>query len=181
MKRIINSCFLVFSILLCIVHPLKSNGNKVILSFEEKTKDFIKPMIEKFEGVRLKAYKCPSGVPTIGIGSTRYKDGRFVKMGDLITVDEMNDLYEFTIEETKKQLDELIKVDLPEYQEAALISFLYNVGYHNFKKSRLLKKVNIDPNDLDIENEFMKWVFSKGKKLKGLEIRRTEELKLYFT
>ena len=40
-------------------------------------------IIREFEGCRLKAYRCPAGVWTIGWGSTRI-DGRPVKAGDQI-------------------------------------------------------------------------------------------------
>ena len=36
-------------------------------------------LIKKWEGCKLTAYKCPAGVWTIGIGTTRYPDGRPVK------------------------------------------------------------------------------------------------------
>ena len=42
-------------------------------------------LIKNFEGLRLTAYKCPAGVPTIGYGHTKN-----VKMGDVITLDQAN-------------------------------------------------------------------------------------------
>jgi len=36
-------------------------------------------LIKEFEGCKLLSYKCPAGVWTIGIGSTRYADGTPVK------------------------------------------------------------------------------------------------------
>jgi lysozyme len=35
-----------------------------------------------FEGLYLRPYLCPAGVPTIGVGSTRYLDGRAVSLAD---------------------------------------------------------------------------------------------------
>jgi lysozyme len=61
-----------------------------------------------------------------------------------------------------------------------LCSFCYNVGPNNLKGSTLLKKVNKDPNDLTIKDEFLKWNKSGGKTLTGLTIRRMAEAKLYF-
>ncbi len=63
----------------------------------------------------------------------------------------------------------------------ALVSFCYNVGPANLKSSTLLKKVNINPNDPTIKNEFLKWTKAGGKVLKGLVTRRTAEAELYFT
>ena len=42
-------------------------------------------LIKRFEGCRLKAYRCPSNVWTIGYGNTFYEDGTKVKDGDVIT------------------------------------------------------------------------------------------------
>ena len=41
-------------------------------------------LIKKYEGCKLKAYKCPEGIWTIGWGNTTYEDGRPVKEGDII-------------------------------------------------------------------------------------------------
>jgi lysozyme len=138
-------------------------------------------LIEKFEGIKLTAYKCPSGIPTIGMGSTRYEDGTRVRIGDEISRNRMNELYNFHINQTRRQLEKLVKTELNQNQKSALISLLYNVGYGNFKKSKLLRMINTNPNDYRIEKEFMHFTKSRGRVLKGLERRRTEELKLYFT
>jgi lysozyme len=93
----------------------------------------------------------------------------------------MNQLYNFHINQTRAQLESLIEAKLSQNQKSALISFLYNVGYGNFKKSKLLRMINTNPNDPRIQREFMYFTTSKGRVLKGLERRRIEELKLYFT
>ena len=46
----------------------------------EKAAAIASGLCEQFEGLRLRPYKCPAGVPTIGIGSTHYLDGRAVQM-----------------------------------------------------------------------------------------------------
>jgi lysozyme len=45
----------------------------------------------------------------------------------------------------------------------------------------LLKKVNANPNDPTIRNEFMRWTRAGGKVLKGLVTRREAEANLYFS
>jgi len=55
------------------------------------------------------------------------------------------------------------------------------VGAGSLKKSTLLKKVNINPNDPLIANEFAKYKYSDGKILKGLINRRLSESELYFS
>ena len=63
----------------------------------------------------------------------------------------------------------------------ALCSFAYNCGVGNLKSSTLLKKVNKNPNDPTIKDEFLKWNKGGGKVLTGLTKRRIEEAQLYFS
>ena len=139
-----------------------------------KTSDKGIGLIKRFEGLRLKAYLCPSGKPTIGYGHT--KD---VKLGDVITEEEAEQLL---LEDLIVVENEINKhnLDINQNQFDALVSFVYNVGVGNFRTSTLLKKIKTDPNDKTIANEFKRWVYSNGKKLPGLVKRREEEAKLYF-
>ena len=63
---------------------------------------------------------------------------------------------------------------MPESVLAALVSFSYNVGYENLKKSSLLKYVN-KSQFRKASNEFKKWNKCGGKVLKGLVNRRKLE------
>jgi hypothetical protein len=76
---------------------------------------------------------------------------------------------------------ELVQKPINCYQADALTSFCYNCGVGNFRKSTLLKKVNKNPSDPTIRNEFAKWNRSGGKVLAGLTRRRKAEADLYFT
>jgi lysozyme len=62
-----------------------------------------------------------------------------------------------------------------------LVSFAYNVGLGALKSSTLLKRVNANPNDPDIERQFNRWNKGGGRVLKGLTNRRRNEANLYFT
>ena len=47
----------------------------------------------RFEGLYLKPYLCPAGVPTIGYGATFYQDGKKVSLRDKpITREQAEDL-----------------------------------------------------------------------------------------
>lgn len=61
-----------------------------------------------------------------------------------------------------------------------MVSFAFNVGLGNFGKSTLLKKVNVNPVDPTIRNEFLRWNKSGGKVLTGLTRRRESESNLYY-
>ena len=139
------------------------------------------PIIRKFEGLRLKAYLCPAGVPTIGWGNSFYENGSKVQLGDKITLDRADRLLFFIVAKFEGEVNKLVTSEINENQLGALTSFAFNVGTGNLKKSTLLKKVNINPNDPLIRNEFMRWTKAGGQVLKGLVTRRQAEADLYFT
>jgi lysozyme len=138
-------------------------------------------IIKKYEGLKLNAYICPAGVPTIGFGSTFYPDGRRVKLGDKITITEAESILLHDIKRFEKEVLNAVKIEITDNQISALVSFVYNIGASAFRKSTLLRKVNANPTDLTIHNEFMRWTRAGGKVLPGLVKRRAEESKLYFT
>lgn len=135
-------------------------------------------LIKSFEGLRLKAYKCPAGVWTIGYGST---EG--VKPGMTITREEAEQLLRQDIERFEKGVDDLVEVDINENQYSALVSLAYNIGLGNFKKSTLLKLINKgNQNELEaVHSQFKRWVWAGSQILPGLVKRREAEFKLYST
>lgn len=145
-----------------------------------KLNDAGKNIIKTYEGCKLSAYICPAGKITIGYGNTFYEDGSPVKLKDRISQVKANDLFNIVVNSFEIDVLKLIKVPINENQFSALVSFAYNTGISNFKKSTLLKLVNKNPQDENIKSEFMKWVNSNGKKLKGLENRRKAEIALYY-
>lgn len=137
-------------------------------------------LIKKWEGCRLTAYLCSAGVATIGWGSTLYLNGTKVKLGDKVTQKEADDLFLITLKQYEDAVDRLVTSKINSNQRAALISFCYNLGINALRNSTLLKKVNSNPNNLSIKDEFMKWVKASGKVIQGLVNRRNDEQKLYF-
>lgn len=138
-----------------------------------------KDLIKRFEGCKLKAYKCPANVWTIGFGNTFYEDGTKVEEGEVITQERADELFDVIISDFVRMTDVLVKSDVTENNFSALVSFTFNVGTGNLKKSTLLKKVNANPKDLSIKAEFMKWTKANNVVLKGLVRRREAEAKLY--
>ena len=140
-------------------------------------------LIKTFEGIRLGAYLCPSGVATIGYGSTYYPDKTKVKMGDkLKDAAEAEALLAITVQPFENNVTALVNgTQITTNQFNALVSFAFNLGTAALAKSTLLKKVKANPNDPSITIEFMKWVNAGGVKLEGLVRRRKAEAELYFT
>jgi len=141
-------------------------------------------LVKKFEGFSAKPYPDPGtgGVPfTIGFGSTYYEDGRKVTMADPpVTEERATKLLMHMLEHYERGVDSMCRDDITQNQFDALISFSYNVGINALKSSTLLKKLNINPNDPTIRDEFMRWNKAAGRVLKGLTKRRAEEANLYF-
>lgn len=157
-------------------------------------------LIKSFEGipdgnpktVNLDPYICPAGYWTIGWGHVVRVNGKMLKGAENkalayaqypngITIAQAEELLKQDIVTFIDAIKKMLKVELNDNQDNALISFAFNLGPGNLAKSTLLKKVNANPNDPTIRNEFMKWV-SKGTAFeKGLTRRRAAEADLYFS
>jgi lysozyme len=138
-------------------------------------------LIKEYEGLKLQPYICSAGKATIGYGNTYYEDGFPVKISDPpITKNQAELLFLTLIDQFKAKITKLIIQDLTDNQFGALLSFAYNVGIGNFRRSTLLKKVNVNPEDPSIADEFLKWNKAGGKILNGLKRRRRAEVNLYF-
>ena len=134
-----------------------------------------------FEGLRLTPYLCSARVPTIGYGNTYYPDGKRVTLlDDPITKDYAFEIFKEVADRFAKRVFSMIKKTVTQNQFNALVSFTYNVGTGAFSTSTLLKKVNANPIDLSIKNEFDKWNKAGGKVVNGLTIRRKKESEIYF-
>ena len=132
-------------------------------------------LIKEFEGLRLKAYLCPGGVWTIGYGHTAG-----VKPGMVISEAQAEEYLKADLIAFERYLNGL-GLALNQNQFDALVSFIYNVGTGNFSSSTLLRKIRVNPQDNSIMDEFLRWVYSKGRVLPGLQRRRLDEMKLYFS
>lgn len=137
-------------------------------------------LIKRYETLKLAAYLCPAGVPTIGWGTTIYPDGSKVKIGDVISKDYAQFCLNNDIKRFVYKVDAFTTDRVNQNQFDALVSFAYNVGDTNLKKSTLLKLVNEDPNNKKIRGQFLRWCYADGVKLDGLSERRAKEADLYF-
>ena len=132
-------------------------------------------LIKKYEGCKLQAYLCPSGIPTIGMGNTFYKDGSKIKLGDKITQQQAEDLLMDLLPQFEAIVNKNIKIDLTQYQFDALVSFAWNCG----KSETLFNLVNSKSKDLKEWWE-THYTTGGGKVLQGLVNRRKEEAELFF-
>ena len=136
-------------------------------------------LIAKYEGIRLKAYKCSAGVQTIGIGSTRYEDGSPVQEGDVLPSEAAAyKLFANTLGQYERAVSKLS--GLKQCQFDALVSLCYNIGVGAFGKSTVFKRVANNPDDPTIRDALMMWSKVAGKTVQGLVNRRKAEADHYF-
>lgn len=132
-------------------------------------------LIRKFEGLRLKVYRCPAGVPTIGYGHT----GKEVTMGMAPITREVA---EAMLQQDAAVFVMAASVQSPvlwfdEAKQAAIADFCFNLGMTRYKASTLKRKVNAGDWE-GAQEELQKWVWGGGKKLPGLVLRRQAEARL---
>lgn len=138
-----------------------------------KTSDNGVSLIKRFEGCRLKAYKCPAGVWTIGYGHT-------AGVVEGMTI-------------TQAQADAYLRDDIAKYENAvmkydsiyhfnqnqfdALVSFTFNCGTGNLKNLTQSGKRTI----AQISTKILLYNKAGGVTLLGLQRRRNEEKALFDT
>lgn len=131
-------------------------------------------LVTAWEGYNPKVYIDPVGIPTVCYGHVVPKS---VPVGTSFSSDACHELLASDLRIASDAVERLVTVEIPDHTKAAMISFTYNVGTNNLKRSTLLKLVN-EGKWIEACHELPKWVYAKGKKLKGLVNRRQAEMKL---
>ena len=131
-------------------------------------------IIKKYEGLKLKAYKCPAGIWTIGWGHTGD-----VKASDVITTHQAEAILDADLDKFECGVEMLCPRSNAN-QFSALVSFAFNVGIDALKKSTLLK-LFLAGGPLAAAAQFAKWNKGGGKVLPGLVKRRAAERALFLS
>ena len=137
-------------------------------------------LIKSFEGCRLKAYKCPAGVWTIGIGHTGVVNGKPITEGMTITELMAETLLAIDLQKFENAINTKVKKPLTQNEFDALVSFVFNIGIGAFTSSTMLKLLNQGNIEL-AAGQFDRWIYAKGKVLNGLKKRRAAEKVLFLT
>jgi lysozyme len=133
-------------------------------------------LIKQFEGCKLKSYKCPANVWTIGYGNTFYLDGSKVLMGQKISQIEADMLMLKLLPKYEATVIKNIKVALNQNQFDALVSFCWNCG----SSQTLFRLVNQKATDEIIYDWLINhYIMGGGKVLAGLVRRRRVEADLF--
>lgn len=144
-------------------------------------------LIIRAEGFRSDAYLDSAGVPTIGIGSTRYLDREPVQLGDTISREDAEALLtHYIATQIDPIIPKLISRTLTQPQWDAFASFLYNFGFEKTRGYTLTRLIAEGPKDNSLEAlraweaDIIHWWpvyrIAGGKSLLGLYRRRVAEL-----
>lgn len=143
-------------------------------------------LVREQEGCILHPYLDQAGVPTIGIGTTRYPNGVHVTMKDPPITQEQADHYlECDTEDAAAAVTAYVTSEINQNQFDALVDFAYNVGTGALHGSTLLRLVNTNPGDQEIRKAFGMWnkahVDGQLVVMDDLTRRRAKEADLYFS
>lgn len=156
----------------------KTEVNKVseVKNERMKTNENGKNLIKSFESCRLNAYKDATGTLTIGWGHTGSIDGIPIYDGLTISQQKADELFDMDLERFENHVNGYHdKYNFTSNEFSALVSFAYNVG----SITQLTAKGT--RTKTQIANAMLKYVYSKGVKLKGLVNRRTKERNLFLS
>ena len=134
-------------------------------------------LIKNFEGFEPEIYLDAAGLPTIGYGHLIRK-GEHKMFESGISEEEAEALLADDVQIAERAVLRLVKVPLTDNQFNALVSFTFNLGSGALQRSTLRRKVNREEH-AEVPEEFMRWVWAGGRKLRGLIRRREAEADLY--
>jgi GH24 family phage-related lysozyme (muramidase) len=136
-------------------------------------------IVAEFEGCRLTPYLCAAGVPTQGYGRT----GKDISLASPPISQAQAD--QWLVEDLQRFADGIHRL-LPgsqlwgANQQAALISWAFNVGLGAVESSTLRKRLLAgEPGIIVVPQELPKWNKASGAALVGLARRRAAEVALF--
>lgn len=131
-------------------------------------------LVVAWEGYEPKVYLDPVGIPTVCYGHVAPSN---IPLGKTFSNEACHQILYSDLKIAADAVDRYVTVPLKDNEKAAFTSFVFNVGIKNFKQSTLLKLINAG-RVTDACHELPRWVYAKGKKLKGLVNRRQAEMRL---
>jgi len=150
-------------------------------------------MIKHHEGVRIKPYRCPARLWTVGVGHVidpNHAKVPFEERNNLAIPEGWNRTF------TMGEVDAILAKDLERFERGvlkycpsagsrqawldSLVSFSFNLGLGTLQRSTLRQKHNRGDYE-GAANELLKYCKAGGKVLRGLENRRKDERALYLS
>jgi lysozyme len=123
------------------------------------------------------AYRDTGGILTIGYGTRIFTQADAVKYANGITEEQGMQLMQASLVKECRSLSQLPLNGFFQYQQDALISLAYNIGYEAFVNSSIYTRLIHRATDLSP----WLWYIRDAKKVPqdGLQMRREKELKLF--
>jgi lysozyme len=156
-----------------------------------KVSDAAKAMIKHHEGVRMRPYRCPALLWTVGVGhvidpshaAVKYEERRTLPIPEgwdrILTMGEVDAILAQDLGRFERGVARLCPAVVGHQGRFdALVSFAFNVGLGNLQRSSLRMKTNRGEFE-EAADEFMKWTKAGGRVLPGLVKRRQDERALY--
>ena len=149
-------------------------------------------MIKHHEGVRLRCYRCPALLWTVGVGHVIDPKHIGVKLEDrkqlpipegwdrTLSMDEVNKILADDLARFEAGVRRLCPDGLTAGRFDALVSFSFNAGLGNLQRSSIRMKHNRGDYEGAAE-AFMMYTKAGVKKLPGLVKRRKDERNLYLS
>jgi len=150
-------------------------------------------MIKHHEGVRLRAYRCPARLWTIGVGHVIDQNHIKVPFAQRLelalpagwdrpfSMEEVDAILAKDLESFERGVVRLCPGSLDNQSHLdALVSFAFNVGLGNLQRSTIRMRYNRADYSGAAES-FMDWTKAAGKVLPGLVKRREAERALFLS
>jgi lysozyme len=148
-------------------------------------------LVKHHEGVRMRPYRCPALLWTVGVGhvidpshaAVKYEERRTLPIPDgwdrILTMGEVDAILAQDLGRFERGVARLCPAAVGHQGRFdALVSFAFNVGLGNLQRSSLRMKTNRGEFE-EAADEFMKWTKAGGRVLPGLVKRRQDERALY--
>ena len=149
-------------------------------------------MVKHHEGVRVRPYRCPALLWTVGVGRVIDPTHIGVKFEDrknlpipagwdrTLTMAEVDELLQQDLRRFEAGVLRLCPTGLNQSRFDALVSFSFNVGLGNLQRSTIRMRHNRGDYDGAAE-AFLMWTKAAGKVLQGLVKRRQDERAMYLS
>lgn len=135
-------------------------------------------LVKRWEGYRDEAYDDGGGVWTIGYGTIKYPNGSPVEKGDTCTKEQAEEWLHDELLDSEDAVNNLVDIDLLQYQFDALVSFVYNCGQGAFRASTMRKLLN-NGDYAGAALQFPRWCKDNGVMVQGLLNRRKDEQRIF--
>ena len=143
-----------------------------------KTSDAGRHFIEGWEGLYLHTYNDGVGVPTIGYGHTTAAGPPAVHYGMVITKDQADQFLAADLASVELDVEHNVKPILNQNQFDAIVSFTYNLGVGNLRRSNVLRAIN-SGHFGEVPHDMLAWDRGGGHFMLGLYRRRVAEGALF--